>query len=125
MKDKHPKPTTLSTEELHLIEQLREHPELMDRFKTILEITTSTAGPVKRADEVEGLLIEEMRRLGHTSMGSWGARTERRLSEQLKAKDSSAKVRKKKADMVVCLWFDQRRGARLGHGAQELRAFVG
>ena len=34
MKDKHPKPTTLSTEELQLIEQLREHPELMERFKT-------------------------------------------------------------------------------------------
>jgi hypothetical protein len=96
MKDKHPKPTTLSPEESQLIEQLREHPELMDRFKTILEITGSVEGPLKRADEVEGLLIEEMRRLGNTSMGSWAAQTERRLTEQLKAKDSSANVRKKK-----------------------------
>ena len=96
MKDKHPKPTRLSTEELQLIEQLREHPELMDRFKTILEITGSPEGPLKRADEVEGLLIEEMRRLGKTSMESWAAQTERRLTEQLKAKDSSANVRKKK-----------------------------
>ena len=96
MKDKHPKPTTLSTEELQLIEQLREHPELMERFKTILEITTSTVGPVRGADEVEGLLIEEMRRLGNTSMGSWAAQTQRMLREQLKAKDRSANVRKKK-----------------------------
>jgi hypothetical protein len=96
MKDKHPKPTTLSSQEWQLIEQLREHPELMDRFKTILEITGSTEGPLKRADEVEGLLIEEMRRLGNTSLGSWAAQTERRLTEQLKAKDSSANVRKKK-----------------------------
>jgi len=96
MKDKHPKPTTLSTEESQLLEQLREHPELMDRFKTILEITGSVEGPLKRADEVEGLLIEEMRRLGNTSMGSWAAQTERRLTEQLKAKDRSANVRKKK-----------------------------
>ena len=96
MKDKHPKPTTLSTAELQLIEQLREHPELMERFQSILEITSSTEGPLKRADEVEGLLIEEMRRLGNTSMGSWAARAERSLTEQLKQKDSSANVRKKK-----------------------------
>ncbi len=96
MKDNHPKPSALSPEELQLIEQLREHPELMERFKTILEITTRAEGPLKRADEVEGLLIEEMRRLGNTSMGSWAARTERRLTEQLKQKDSSANVRKKK-----------------------------
>jgi len=96
MKDKHPKPLTLSTEELQLIEQLREHPELRERFKSILEITSSTEGPLKGADEVEGLLIEEMRRLGNTSMGSWAARIEGRLTEQLKAKDSSARVRKKK-----------------------------
>ena len=96
MKDKHPKRSTLSTGELQLIEQLREHPELMERFQSILEITSSTEGPLKRADEVEGLLIEEMRRLGKTSMESWAAQTERRLTEQLKAKDSSANVRKKK-----------------------------
>src|SRR6266404_2657324 len=96
MKDKHPKQSRLSTEELQLIEQLREHPELMERFKSILEITTSAQGPLKRADEVEGLLIEEMRRLGNTSMGSWAARAERRLSEQLEQKDASACVRKKK-----------------------------
>jgi hypothetical protein len=96
MKDKHPKPLTLSTEELQLIEQLREQPELMDRFKSILGITSSTEGPLKGADEVEGLLLEEMRRLGNTSMGSWAARTEGRLTEQLKQQDSSANVRKKK-----------------------------
>src|SRR4051812_40391556 len=96
MKDKHPKQAPLNEEELPLIEQLREHPELMERFKNIVEITTSTEGPLKRADQVEELLIEEMRRLGNTSMGSWAARAERSLSEQLKQKDSSASVRKKK-----------------------------
>ena len=96
MNDKHPKPLTLSTEEMQLIEQLRERPGLTERFKSILEITTGAQGPLKRADEVEGLLIEEMRRLGNTRMGSWAARTESRLAEQLKQQDSSATVRKKK-----------------------------
>ena len=115
MKDKHPKPAPLNAEELQLIEQLREHPQLMERFKSILEITTSTEGPLKRADQVEELLIEEMRRLGNTSMGSWAARTERSLTEQLKQKDSSASVRKKNPEVVVCIRFGERRGTGLAH----------
>ena len=86
----------LSVREEQLIEQLREHPELMERFQTILEITANAEGPLKKADEVEGLLIEEMRRLGNTTMGSWAARAEQRLSEQLEQTDATAVVRKKK-----------------------------
>ena len=96
MKDKHPSQSTLSAEELQLIERLREHPELMERFKTILDLTTNIDGPVKRADEVEELLIEEMRRLGNTTMGSWAAQVEKKLVEQLKEKDKTATARKKK-----------------------------
>lgn len=96
MKDKHPIQSTLSAEELQLVRRLREHPELMERFKTILEITTSAEGPLKSADEVEAILVEELRQLGNTTMGSWASRTEKRLAEQLKQKDESATVRKKK-----------------------------
>ena len=79
-----------------MIERLREHPELRERFRMILEITANAEGPLKSADEVEGLLIEEMRRLGNTSLGSWAARAERVLAEQLQQKDASARERKKK-----------------------------
>jgi hypothetical protein len=96
MTKKNPLGTELSAVEVKLIEQLREHPELMERFRTILEITANADGPVKRADEVEDLLIEEMRRLGNTTMESWANRAEKTLGEQLKQKDSSAGVRKKK-----------------------------
>ena len=96
MKDKHPKPSTLSTEELQLIKQLREHPELMERFKSILEITSITEGPLKRADEVEGLLIEEMRRLGNATMGHWAIEAEERVSNELKSQDPTVLSRKKK-----------------------------
>jgi hypothetical protein len=96
MKDKHPRPEQLSTEEQRLIQQLREHPELMERFKEILEIAADTDGPIKTADEVEALLIEQMRRLGNATMQGWGERVERKLGEQLKQKHGSATVRKKK-----------------------------
>jgi hypothetical protein len=96
MTKNHTRSSTLSAQELQLIEQLREHPELMERFRTILEITANAEGPLKRADEVEGLLIEELRRLGNTTMGSWAARAEKRVAEELRQRDGSAGERKKK-----------------------------
>lgn len=96
MTKKNSEPPKLNAGELHLIEQLREHPDLMERFQIILEITANADGPLKSADEVEGLLIQEMRRLGNTTMGSWAARAEQRVAEQLKQQDVTACVRKKK-----------------------------
>jgi hypothetical protein len=90
------KNSQLSAQELQLIEQLRERPELMERFQTILQISANADGPVKSADEIEGLLIQEMRRLGNTTMGSWAASAEKRLAEQLQQKDVFARTRKKK-----------------------------
>jgi len=96
MKDKHPRQEQLSTEEQRLIQQLRQRPELMERFKHIMEIAADTEGPIKTADEVEALLIEEMRRLGNATMQGWGRQVEQRLAEQLKQRNVSAVVRKKK-----------------------------
>jgi hypothetical protein len=85
-----------SPQEVQLIEQLREHPDLRERFLRILQINSNAEGPIKRADEVEALLIEEMRRLGNTTMGSWAARAHERLGKQFKAEHPSARARKKK-----------------------------
>lgn len=92
------KPVTrpLSPEELELIEQLREHPELLIRFKSILEITRNEGSALKTADEVEGLLIEEMRRLGHVGMSQWATGAEERASQELKNQEPQVRSRKKK-----------------------------
>jgi len=90
------KPLKFSEQEERLIEQLRGQPELMERFKAILEISKSKDGRVKSADEVEGLLIQEVRLLGKTTLESWATGAEKSLGEQLKGKDASAGVRKKK-----------------------------
>ena len=96
MKDKHPHQPKLTANEAQLIERLRKHPELLERFQTILEITANADGPIKRADQIEALLIEEMRRLGRASMESWATKAESTLAEQMKQKEVSAGVRKKK-----------------------------
>jgi len=87
---------TLNAAELQLIEQLRKYPELFERVHTILKITASAEGTIKKADEIEALLIEEMRRLGHTTMETWAGKAEQTLAAELKQKDASASVRKKK-----------------------------
>jgi hypothetical protein len=86
----------LSPQEAQLIEQLREHPDLMERFQTILQISSNAEGPIKSADEVEALPIAEVRRLGNTTMGSWAARAEQQLARQFKEEHPSARARKKK-----------------------------
>ena len=124
MKDEHPHHEQLSTEEQLLIQQLREHPELMERFKHILEIAANAQGPVKTADEVEALLIDEMRRLGNVTMQGWGEQVERKLAEQLKQKDTSAAVRKKNADVVVRVRRSERRRTSLANQGTEVSAIV-
>ena len=96
MKDKHPHQAKLTNQELQLVEQLRKHPQLLERFRSILEISDSAEGTIKKADEIEALLIEEMRRLGNATMTSWASRAEQTLAEELAQKNPSAGVRKKK-----------------------------
>ena len=96
MKNKESDRPTLNAAELQLIEQLRKHPELFERVRSILEITASAEGTIKKADEIEALLIEEMRRLGHTTMETWAGKAEQTLGAELEQKDASASVRKKK-----------------------------
>ena len=96
MKHKKSDQPPLNAAELQLIEQLRNHPELFERVRSILEITASAEGTIKQADEIEALLIQEVRRLGHATMETWAATAEQTLADELKQKDASAGVRKKK-----------------------------
>jgi len=89
-------PSQLSSQEMQLIEQLRQNPEIMARVQSILDITRNAEGPLKSADEVEGLLIQEMRRLGKTTMNQWAAQAEERVVQELKEQDPTIRSRKKK-----------------------------
>ena len=96
MKKKQSQQPTLNAAELQLIEQLRKYPEVFERVRSLLEITASAEGPLKKADQIEALLIEEMRRLGHTTLKTWAGRAEQTLADELKQREASASVRKKK-----------------------------
>jgi hypothetical protein len=96
MREKSTVPNKLSVQEKQLVEQLRQHPEIMARFQSILDITGNADGPLKSADEVEELLIQEMRRLGNSSMNRWAAQAQERVSREIQEQDPSLRSRKKK-----------------------------
>ena len=97
MKKKHRRVVAvLTAEETHLIERLRQHPEIRERLQSILDIAGNQEGPLKTADQVEELLIEEMRRLGQVTMSQWANQAEERVSAELKQQDSTVRSRKKK-----------------------------
>jgi hypothetical protein len=96
MKNKNAGTKQLSPSELQLIQQLREHPEMLERVQSILAITHNTDGPLKTADEVEELLIQEMRQLGNTSMQHWAIQAEERVGQELKSQHPDVRSRKKK-----------------------------
>jgi hypothetical protein len=86
----------LTEQENRLLEQLRRHPELRERFQSILDLVSGTDGPLQTADEVEALLIEAVRRLGHTTMSRWAVQAEERVSQELQAQEPEVRSRKKK-----------------------------
>jgi hypothetical protein len=96
MQDNKPAHPLLSQAEINLIEQLRKHPQMMERVQGILAIANDTQGPVKTADQVEELLIEEMRKLGNSTMNNWAQGAHERVALELKAKDPTVRCRKKK-----------------------------
>lgn len=78
--------------EKRLVEKLRSHPELLERFEAILALTERPDGT---ADQVEELLVAEVRRLGSQAMEQWAQQAEEQAGEELRQKTPGARVRKK------------------------------
>lgn len=96
MKDKKRSEEPLSQEERTMIERLRRHPRMRERVQSILEIAENKEGPLKTADEVEELLVQEMRKLGNTTMRDWAGDAQERLTAELRQQDATLRSRKKK-----------------------------
>ena len=96
MKDKKRSEKPLSQVERKIMERLRRHPEILDRVQGILEIAENKEGPLKTADEVEELLVQEMRKLGNTTMRDWAGDVQERLTDKLRRTDATLRSRKKK-----------------------------
>ena len=98
-----PKTPENSERETRLVEGLRDHPELMERFEAILGLTQSGDGVLRTADEIEELLVEEVRRLGNTTMHQWAKTAEQAAVAGLRDKHPKIYcVKKKNSDGGAC-----------------------
>lgn len=95
MKAKTKGSTHLTAQESELIEKLRKHPKILDRVQKILALA-SDEDSLKTADEIEELLIEEMRRLGNATMQEWATQAEAKTGQELQRKNPAVLKRKKK-----------------------------
>jgi hypothetical protein len=89
------KQNPLTEEEIKHITKLRKRPDMMERFASILEICDGEEGEIKMADEVEALLIQEVRKLGNTSMGQWAKEAEARSGMEYQKKNPGSYSGKK------------------------------
>ena len=96
MEDKKRVPRGLSPKEMDLIEQLRRKPHILERVQQILQMADASQGPLKTADQMEELLIEEMRRLGNATMTEWATQVQQRVGQELQAENPTVLKRKKK-----------------------------
>ncbi len=83
--------------EHRLFEQLKRRPDLFERIESIMALAQEPEdGPVRKADDVEHLLIEQLRQLGNETLTNWGKSAEEKVSCQLKTQSVKVQQREKK-----------------------------
>ena len=84
MEAQHMATTKLSDEEF--LAFLEKHPDLRDRFASIVSVVENSEGNLEEADTAEEPIIEEMRHLGREAMQGWAERqvevTEQEIRQQ-------------------------------------------
>src|SRR5260221_2558113 len=78
-------------------EQLKERPELVAQFESILEIATEgdPDAPFRTADEVEALVVKAVRKLGQQTMQQWAQEAQARAVEDCQREHPAARLKKK------------------------------
>jgi hypothetical protein len=79
------------------LEQLEQHPELKNRFKEILSISSNSGKElITLADEAEMQVIEQMRQLGKETLQNWANKEIMRIALNVKRQVPGAKKHVKK-----------------------------
>jgi hypothetical protein len=63
--------TPLPPEDERLLSRLNKHPQLRGRVERLVEIVEDAGGNLRKADEAERRVIEEVRRLGQEVLEGW------------------------------------------------------
>lgn len=81
-----------------IIEVLSDRPEMADRIHSILKIADEplSSGKIRRADEVEAMLVEELRKLGNETLTDWGNGADGSVGADLRKEGDDVNLREKK-----------------------------
>jgi len=90
------KKPTISETDKRFLERLNQRPDLKSRLEAILELAEGEKGELRTADDIEALLVEELRRLGGQTMHDWARGAHQQVAADIKKKDPSCYVGKKK-----------------------------
>jgi hypothetical protein len=75
--------------------RLADHPLLKARIEALLAVVEDATGDVKRADEAERRMIEELRRLGQEALQGWAEKQEAAQAAMLDAQAGAQRQGKK------------------------------
>ena len=97
--------------------QLQARPEMLAPFESILALAAQSepGTPFRTADEVEALVVEAVRKLGHQTLTPWAHEAQGRAVEDGQAEHPAARLKKKRAELVVRGRRDPPRGNHAAH----------
>jgi hypothetical protein len=75
--------TPLPAEDARLLARLNQHPQLRDRIERLVDIVEDAGDDLRKADEAERRVIEEVRRLGQEVLEGWADGQVVKRSEEL------------------------------------------
>lgn len=89
----------LSPENLKLLAQLEEHPQLLERIKKLLLVVEGDGNDehdIKLADDAEDAVVDNLREFGKELLTEWGQKQEERVCKNFKQVNSELKSHSKK-----------------------------
>ncbi len=67
-----------------ILKALREQPQIRQRLASLLSVVRDEGGDLKRADDAEERLSEELRRMGQEAMQAWAQRQVQATEDEIR-----------------------------------------
>ena len=94
--------TTVTEQEMQLIEASRANPELFDLFSEVIEVYQNDPKQFKDLNAIETYLLGKVRAIGNNALGRWAESLEKEVCTIQQAKKGVRKHSKKNSISLPC-----------------------
>jgi hypothetical protein len=108
--------TSFSPSEERLLSRLRERPRLCERIERLMEIVEDPADELRRAEEAERRVIEEVRGLGRELVEGWAEGQVEKRAQELEQQPGVWREGKKNSAGIPSLGTSKSRSRSTGKG---------